>query len=358
MNRLDIPQLRLYNQRLSRPTLRTPGEVVDWLCAVQAQEYLAAKWALGTRMRAATDDGVERAFAKGAILRTHVLRPTWHFVRPADIRWMLALTAPRIRSMMAYRHRQLELDEKTLRRSGAAIAKALEGGGQLTRDELRDVLRGAGIVSVGVERMTHIMMRAELDGIVCSGARRGKQFTYALLDERVSDTATLDRDEALQELARRYFKSRGPATVQDFAKWSGLTVADARNGLEAVQGKLRHEVVEGRTYWFPTPPRTAEPTSPTAYFLSIFDEYISGYKNRSAIAKSHQTRKLVGMATPYDLIIVIDGQVVGTWKRALTSKSVTVQTSFFERPTKAWERAVRSEARRYGEFLGLPVVFT
>jgi hypothetical protein len=277
---------------------------------------------------------------------------------------MLDLTAPRIRAKMAYRHRQLELDEKTFRRSGAAIARALEDGAQLTRDELREVLRDAGVVSLGVERMTHIMARAELDGIVVSGARKGKQFTYALLDARVPRTRTLDRNDALEELARRYFKSRGPATVQDFARWSGLTVADARSGLEAVQGKLLHEVVEGRTYWLTSPRRTG-PTrtraetsaSPTAYLLSLYDEYISGYKDRSAIVKPNHARKLVGMGNALTSIIVIDGEVVGTWKRTLTAKAVTIRTRFFDpRPSKAWNRAVSAEARRYGEFLHMPVV--
>ena len=182
------------------------------------------------RMRSATDAAVEQTFNEGSILRTHALRPTWHFVRPADIRWLLALTAPRIKRLMAYRYRQLELDARTLKRTNAAIGRTLREGAELTRDELRDVLRDAGITSVGVERMTHIMACAELDGIVCSGPRRGKQFTYALLDARAPRARALDRDEALAELAKRYFRSRGPATVQDFAKWSGLTVADARIG--------------------------------------------------------------------------------------------------------------------------------
>jgi hypothetical protein len=329
--------------------------VVDWLCAVQAQDYAAAKWALGSRMRSAADDDIERAFNDSSILRTHVLRPTWHFVRPADIRWLLALTAPRIKKLMAYRHRQLEMDPRTLKRTNAALERALRDGAELTRDELRDVLRHAGIPSVGVERMTHIMMRAELDAIVCSGPRRGKQFTYALLDARAPRARTLERDEALAELAKRYFKSRGPATVQDFAKWSGLTVADARIGLEEVKQKLRHEVVDGRTYWFSPSSRAPTPTSPTAYLLSIYDEYISGYKDRSAIVEPGHAAKLVGMGNALTSVIVFGGQIVGTWKRRLKPKTVSIETRFFDRPTNAGKGAVAAAARRYGQFLGLPV---
>lgn len=355
MDRRDLAHLRLTNQRISKPTFERPADVVDWLCAVQAQDFAGTKWALGLRMRTALDADIERAFNAGSILRTHVLRPTWHFVRPADIRWLLALTAPRIKKLMAYRYRQLELDPRTLKRTNAALERALRDGEELTRDELRDVLRDAGIPLVGVKRMTHIVMRAELDGIVCSGPRRGKQFTYALFDVRAPRARTLDRDEALAELAKRYFQSRGPATVQDFAKWSGLTVADARIGLEGVKQELHQKVVEGRTYWLPRGSRRPASASPTAYLLSIYDEYISGYKDRSAIVEPGHATKLVGMGNALTSVIVLDGQIAGTWKRRLESKEVTVETNFFDRPTNAGRQAVAAAAKRYGEFLGLPV---
>src|SRR5713226_2242979 len=228
MTNLDIAHRRLHNQLITRPMFEKPDDVVKWLGAVQAQDYAGAKWALGLRMQGVTDDVIEQAFADGAIIRTHVMRPTWHFVAPADIRWMLALTAPRIN---AYYNRKLELDDAVFRHSNAVLAKALQGGKQLTRSELASVLQLAGIAADNLLRSTYIIMRAELDGIVCSGARRGKQFTYALLDERVPQTRNLDRDEALAEFARRYFTSHGPATLQDFVWWSGLAAADAKAGL-------------------------------------------------------------------------------------------------------------------------------
>lgn len=220
MARFDIPRQRLRNQGIAGATFKKPGDVVEWLAAVQAQDYAGAKWALGLRLQDATDDDVEQAFAEGAILRTHLLRPTWHFVTPADIRWMLALTAPRAHAVNADMSRKLELDNALFKRSNAALARALHGGRQLTRDELRGVLQKAGIATDGGLRLGYLLMRAELDGMVCSGARRGKQFTYALLDERAPHAKTLGREEALAELAQRYFVSRGPATVQDFAKRS------------------------------------------------------------------------------------------------------------------------------------------
>ena len=305
-------------------------------------------------MRSATDAAVERSFDEGSILRTHLLRPTWHFVRPADVRWLLELTAPRIKAAMHYRHRQLELDTRTFRRANTALRRALETAGAATRGELRQSLRAAGIPSLGLERMTHIMMWAELDGLVCSGPRRGKQFTYALLDARAPLARPRARDEALAELATRYFASRGPATVQDFAKWAGLTVADARTGLEDAKASLRSEVVDRREYWFP-PFRTARAGSPHAHLLSIYDEYISGYKDRGAIVAPEDGRKLVGMGNALAFVIALDGRIVGTWRRRLTARAVSVELQFFAQPPKSARRAVEAAVERYGEFLKLPV---
>ncbi len=193
---------------------------------------------------------IEKAVSDGTILRTHVMRPTWHFVTPADIRWMLALTAPRVLAAIAYYDRVLELNGADFIKSNAVITKALQGGKQLTRAELASELQQAGFAIDNSQRIGHIIMHAELDGIICSGARRGKQFTYALLDERAPQSRTLDRDEALAELARRYFGSHGPAALQDFVWWSGLTTADARAALEMVTSQLMCEIVDGQTYWF------------------------------------------------------------------------------------------------------------
>src|SRR5712691_7225652 len=283
MTNLDIAQQRLHNQLITRPMFEKPEDVVRWLGAVQSQDYAAAKWALGLRMQGVTDNAIEQAFADGAIIRTHVMRPTWHFVAPADIRWLLALTAPRINALNAYYYRKLELDDALFRHSNTVLANALQGGKQLTRSELASVLQQAGIAADNLLRSTYIIMRAELDGIICSGARRGKQFTYALLDERVPPTRNLDRDEALAEFARRYFTSHGPAALQDFVWWSGLSVADARAGLAMVTSQLIHEVVGGQTYWFSTSTAPAHDLSRTIYLLPNFDEYTVGYTDRSAV---------------------------------------------------------------------------
>lgn len=219
----DLLPQRLYNQHLAGSQLEKPEDVVRRLGAVQAQDYPAAKWSVAERTRRISDIQLDRAFAGGTILRTHMMRPTWHFVTAADIRWMLKLTGPRVNTAIGSYYRKMKLDDAVFERSHAAIAAALRGGKHLTRAELSSALRHAGVTSAKDDRMrlSFIMLRAELDGLVCSGPRVGKQFTYALLEDRVPRAAVLDREEARAELARRYFMSHGPATLKDFRWWSG-----------------------------------------------------------------------------------------------------------------------------------------
>src|SRR5688500_17522208 len=273
---LDITGARLHNQGLSDARFTRPQDAVRWLVAVQAQDYAGAKWALALRMRRATDAAVERAFAAGAILRTHVMRPTWHFVTPADIRWLLALTGPRVQQRMAPYNRHFELDARTFARGLKVFERALRDHQYLTRIELSERLADAGMPMTG-QRLAHLTMEAELEGVVCSGPRRGKKFTYALLAERAPDAPRLSRDEALAALTRRFFKSHGPATVRDFVWWSGLTTADARRGLEI--NTARREEIDGRIYWTIGPPPLAATRDHRVHLLPIYDEYIVAYRD-------------------------------------------------------------------------------
>ncbi|MEW5987412.1 MAG: winged helix DNA-binding domain-containing protein [Chloroflexota bacterium] len=353
---MDIAHQRLLNQHLAGTTLATPAAVVDWLVAAQAQDYAGAKWAIGLRLNGTTDTAIEHAFNEGTILRTHVLRPTWHFVTPHDIRWLLTLTAPRVHQINGTYYHRLELDQATFTRSHDALAKALRDRQQLTREELRHALQQAGVATEGELRLSYLLMQAELDGIICSGPRQGKQFTYTLLDERAPEAITLAREEALAELSRRYFISRGPATIQDYAKWSGLTTADARYGLEAVKAEFTQEVVDGRTYWLSTATPSVKEVPPTAYLLSIYDEYISGYKDRSALGDAEIAARLWAMGNALQYIIVVDGQIVGTWKRTLKKAAVVIETNLFRSLTEAENRAIVVAAHQYGDFLDRPVL--
>jgi len=350
---LDITATRLRNQRLSAGRLTHPEDVVSWLGAVQAQVYGDAKWALGLRMLRSADAEVEAAFTEGRILRTHVMRPTWHFVTPADIRWLLALTAPRVSAAMAPYNRRLELDATVFRRAQRAMVRALRGGRQLTRQELKVVIQRAGVHADGVQRLAHIVMQAELDAVICSGARRGKQFTYALLDERVPMSRPLSRDDAIAELARRYFTSHGPAQVHDFAWWSGLTVADARAGLEAVERVLASDTMDGRTYWFPPSVRTPNGTRPS-YLLPLFDEYLIAYRDRSAaVGVSRWTR--TAARDPFSAPIVVNGQVVGGWKRRQNGSRIGIGLTPFGPLRKRDVSAISAAARAYAAFLDIDV---
>jgi hypothetical protein len=350
MTNLDIAHWRLHNQRIADAPFEKPADVVEWLGAVQAQDYGAAKWAVGLRSRGVTDDDIEQAFAGGAILRTHVMRPTWHFVVPADIRWMLTLTAPRVNALNAYYYRKLGLDDAVFTRSNAVLAKALQGGKQLTRAELISVLKQSGIATDSLGFL-YLLGRAELEGIVCSGARRGKQFTYALLDERAPQARTLDRDEALAELSRRYFTSHGPTTLQDFVWWSGLTGADARAGLAMVTSYLLHETINGQPYWFSpsTPPE--QDLSQAAYLLPNYDEYTVGYTDRSAIFDASHTDRLDPRGGLLTSTMVLNGQVVGTWKRTFKKNTVVIEANPFVPLSATETRAFATSANRYGAFL-------
>jgi len=349
----DVPHTRLHHQRLTSPQFKTPADVVSWLGAVQAQEYSPAKWAIGQRMRRATDEAIERAFAAGEILRTHVLRPTWHFVAPADIRWMLELTGPRVKATIASYARHVSLDDAAFKRSRKVLATALRDGRHLTRGELRQTFQRAGIPADGL-RAVLLLMRAELDGLICSGPRAGKAFTYALLEERVPKSQALSRDEALIELARRYFTSRGPATLQDFVWWSGLTTADARRGIEMAGSDLSRHVIDGSVCWLPSSMRAVRRPAGAAHLLPVYDEYLVAYKDRSAVVDSRHCKP--GTNLLFGSTFVVNGRVAGTWKSTPSEHGTIVTLSAFAPLSDRVRRAVAQAARRYGAFLERPVV--
>ncbi|HEY8459727.1 MAG TPA: winged helix DNA-binding domain-containing protein [Blastocatellia bacterium] len=352
----DIARFRLRNQNIAGATFERPGEVVAWLGAVQAQDYLGALWAVGLRMRNAVEADVERALADRTIIRSWPMRGTLHFVAAADIRWMLELLTPRIVANNARRLlRDFDLDENAFARSKDLIARALEGGRQLARNDMYKALETGG-VPTGGQRGPHILWRLAQDGFICFGAREGKQHTFALLDEWAPKAKRMSRDESLAELARRYFTSHGPATLQDFVWWSGLTTADARAGLEMAKRELTHESVNGQIYWLaPSPPVTKD-SSPAAHLLPAFDEYLVAYKDRSAALDPAYTKQVNpgnGLLAP---AIVVDGQIVGTWKRTLKKDALVISPSPFTKLTRAETRAFAEAANRYGKFLGASMI--
>lgn len=314
--------------------------------AVQAQEYHAAKWALGLRMRSATDQTIEEAFNNGEILRTHLLRPTWHFVAPEDIRWLLELTGPRVNLKCGTGYRMFELDGAVFKRANRAIAKALTGGKHLTRSELKAVLNRAGVAADNGIRLGHILIRAELDGVVCSGPRKGNQFTYALLEERVPPGKTFTRDEALAELTCRYFQSHGPACLQDFVWWSGLTTEDARRGIGLIDRDLKTDTVAERAYWTLHSRSSSLPSQHAPSLLPAFDEYNVAYKHRQLVNELMPAWNALGPS------VIIEGKIVGTWKAFVNGSRVTIHLDPARPFTKPELREINQAAERYAAFLG------
>jgi hypothetical protein len=264
-----------------------------------------------------------------------------------------------VRALSAYAYRQFELDDAIFAQTNGVLVKALQGGNQLTRPELATALEQAGIHTENLLRVGHIIMRAELDGVICSGARRGKQFTYALLDERAPQAVRLERDEALAELVKRYFISHGPATAQDFAWWSGLTMTDTKAGIEMVKSKLNHEVIGGETYWFGGSVKPASANDSTAYLLPNWDEITVGYTERSraliydAPIKPDPDPRSDSLLNN---VIVINGRIVGMWKRTFKRGAAIIDITPFIPLTDAENQAVASTAQRFGEFLDMPVL--
>jgi len=348
-----IARRRLHNQCITRAGLRQPADVIGWMGAVQAQEYAAAKWALGLRLQdGAVDVEIERAFEEGRFLRTHLMRPTWHFVTPMDIRWLTELTAPRVHRVLSSYNRTLELDAALLVRGTAVLERALRDRHYLTRNELGECLRHAGLTLDGV-RLARLMMYAELEGVVCSGPRRGKQFTYALVAERAPEALRLSRDEALATLSRRYFGSHGPATIRDFVWWSGLTTADARRGLD--MNKAGREQVGNRTYWTIGPTPRGATRDCLVHLLPIYDEYLVAYRDREAVPHGPSViGSGSGNPVNFQHALVIAGQVAGTWRTTRRSAAVLMDTVPLRRLTGPERRALGEAVHRYERFLGVP----
>lgn len=347
---MDILKYRLQNQQISSHAFEHADDVVKWFGAIQAQDYAGAKWALGLRVSKATDDVIEKLLSAGKIIRTHVMRPTWHFVHREDLRWMLQLTGERVKATMASRERQLGLNDKIFNKCNDIIVKALEGNKQLTRPELMSLLNKAGI-NTDEYRSGHIAIHAELDGLICSGARRGNQFTYRLIDNVLPETSSIDRDEALGKLALRYFTAHGPATIHDFAWWSGLTLTDVKRAIEIADKHLAFQELDGLIYWFATDMPGPKSSGKGIYLLPNYDEYTVGYANRDALAAAAGMNARDNIL--FSNVIVIDGKVKGTWKRSLRKDSIAFEYVLPKKLSKQHEQALRASAKRYARFFGL-----
>jgi hypothetical protein len=358
MTNAAIALARLRNARLVGEPLATPEDVVAWFGAVQSQDLIGAFWALAQRLPRATSMGdLGRAFDAGEIVRTHGPRPTWHFLARADLRWILGLVGPRVQhANSAVHRRRLGLEDADFERSETVIRRALAGGRSMTRPELAELVRQAGIAVRDPNTIAYVVMHAELRKVICSGPRRGRQGTYMLVEERLPPVPDKIGDEALAELTIRYFRSHGPALVHDMAWWSGLTVTDVRRGVELAGSALERRTIDGKPYVAAAGGfAPAAVPAPHVLLLSNYDEYLGSYTDYSPIFDDSlpKGRTIADVLGAH--IVVRDGLVVGGWRRAISADRATVSATLLARLSSAERTALEAAAEAFGRFLGLPV---
>lgn len=355
MTHQEISHHRLVSQKLYKTTSNSPQEIVHHLGAMQAQDYAMAKWAIGSRCDASEKE-IEEAINSAQIIRTHILRPTWHFVAAEDIHWMLDVSGPQVKRIVTSYVKKYGLDTKKLEQLNASIEKILAGNNHLTRDEIMQELN---IKKTSKEGSLGglIMMNAELDGLVCNGKMKGKQITYALLEERVAKPKTnLSKEEGLAKLAQRYFESHGPATVLDFSWWSGFSPTTCKLAISSIESELNSVEIDNQEYWFGANFSDADNFCESVHFLAAFDEILISYKTREAsILLEHQSKAFTnnGIFKP---IILENGKVIGTWKRTLKKDHAKIETQFFHEIDKVKKAELFDEIRSFENYLETKVI--
>jgi hypothetical protein len=355
----DILRHRIYNQGLVQTEFENPAQVVRKLGAVQAQDYHGSLWAIGQRIKKCSEHDVERAIAEKEIVRTWPMRGTLHYVTTEDVRWMLKLLTPRVIARTASIYKTAELDTATFKKSGKIIERVLRDGKLLTRDEMYEALADGKVSPEGL-RGLHILGYLAQEGLICQGPRRGKQPTFTLLEEWLPPIEPISRDEAVSRLTLNYFAGHGPATVRDFSWWSGLTITESQRGIDMVKSELAFENVNDEIYWFsqknPVPKKMPE----SAFLLPAYDEYTVAYKDRSfLVAESPKTSSMKGrMNVIFNNTILINGKVVGTWRRTLSKTQINLEVNPLIPLNKVHLRAIETVAAKYGKFLGMSVVIT
>lgn len=350
MDKQNIGFLRLKSQALTLENMQSSiKNLVAHMGAIQAQDFAMCRWALGCRVDGVSALDVEAVFNAGDIIRTHLLRPTWHLVSADDLWWMLQLTAPQIKTSIRPRFIHWGFTDELLHRAYDVIQEKLSGNVHKTRDELMVDLAEKGI-NTDEGRAYHLMLWAELDGIVCSGAIKAKEQTYALIDERIKLKSNYTKEEAAAKLAERYFISHGAATLADFVWWSGLKVTDARKALEANTSQLDSFIIDKDVYWFL--PKNQVLAENSCLLLPAFDEYIISYKNRDAVLKPEYGKHAISSNGIFKPVVVLDGQVVGIWKRTNKKAAIDLEFSLFTDIERRSKNLIEKTAKTYGIFEG------
>ncbi len=346
-----ITKIRILAQQLDKPQFTNPKDLVAWMGAMQGQEYTMAKWAVGIRLKNGRLSDVEESLRKGEILRTHVMRPTWHLVAAEDIRWMQKLTGTRVKAIVeSYSAGYFEVSPGLHRQCFDALGRILEGNVSLTKPEILEAMNQQGI-KIDAHQLGHQLAYGEVDAFVCSGVDKGKKATYALLDERVPPTPELTKEESLARLARNYFRSHSPASLADFTWWSGLPITDARQAIALIQAELLTDKLGEQQLYIHASCPMKPAKSKTIHLLPSFDEYLISYKDRTAaLHLDHHPKAFTNNGIFYP-VIVSKGQVIGNWKRTLKKDSVKVETSVFDPSCLLDEAALQKAILRYEAFL-------
>jgi len=349
----NISTSRIQNQEITNHRFNLPLDLVSHMGAMQAQDFQMARWAIGLRLQHATDNLILEAYNSGEIIRTHLMRPTWHFVSSNDVYWMLQLTAPQIKTLSKSRNKQLELDNNIFKKSNVLLEKNLRNRANLTREELTYLYENANI-RTNDNRLSHLLMNAELDGLICNGAQKGNKLSYALLEERIPVKKLLSREESLAELANRYFTSHAPATLRDFVWWSGLSVSDARNAIEMIKYDFISDTFNDEIYLFKDS-SVVNHREKSVHLLPAFDELLIGYRNRTATINENLNKKAISDNGIFRPIIVLNGQVVGIWKRETQKAKVVIEANLFCKVTAKEIELIVQEAEKQALFLAKPV---
>lgn len=355
----DIIGQRLINQCLIGEKFDTPEKVVSWFGAIQAQDFSAAKWSIGQRMKTSTETIIESSFNDGKILRTHIMRPTWHFILPENLIWMQKLTSKNVKKLMGHYNRKLELNDDIFRKTEKIIVKTLRNRNYKTRQELKNILLKIGI-KTDVQRLAHIVMWAELDCLICSGPKKGNQLTYALVEDRITKSIFLERDESLARLASQYFLSHGPAQLKDFSWWSGLSINDSLEALSLIKRKLKSFRVTEKEYFISKDSSLdTERLKSKIFLLSIFDEYIISYKDRSDLSLNKEKHEqIIPKGNTVTAVVIVEGKIAGSWRKRLKGKVLEINLSLFRSLDRDQKKSLEEQIREYEKFTSNKIVYS
>lgn len=349
MNTSELLRIRLHNQLLATHSLKEPQEIVSWMGAMQSQSLDLAKWAVGTRLQDKTVQDIDESLSSGKIIRTHILRPTWHFVSAEDIHWMFDLSNPRLKPIYQSYRRMSRGDEPLILRAASLMEKILSGGKHLTKESIGSELQMYNLtldnISLGLA-----INYAEMEGLVINGEMRGKQQTFTLLEEFAPRKQTISKEEALERLARKFFTSHAPATIHDFSWWSGLSLTGCKQALELIKHDFVCEEINGRDFWMKNDIRIPPANENSALLLPPFDEFVVSYKNRSELIDEAHYGKVMTKNGLFSPTVMLNGEIIGSWKKTVQKKMPKIELSFFEKTPKKVQQLFEPEIKRLEQF--------